>query len=190
MSEIATLNGEIVVPAEAMTLFGTTDAEVVIAEAAKRAKELAKVINQQQLYKIIGGKAHVYVEGWQLLGSMFGVFAVEEGEATPVTVEDVPGFKATVCAQMRDGAIVGRATAYCMRDEPNWKTREIHALAGMAQTRAASRALRGPLGFIMKLAGYDAVPAEEMRDAGDVAERLPIPDDPSVEKPKAKRGRK
>ena len=32
----------------------------------------------------------------------------------------------------------------------------------MAQTRATSKALRGPLGFIVHLAGFSATPAEEM----------------------------
>jgi hypothetical protein len=32
----------------------------------------------------------------------------------------------------------------------------------MAQTRAVSKALRGPLGFVVTLAGYEATPAEEM----------------------------
>lgn len=179
-------NGE--VPSEALSLFDTTDPQMVLIEAVKRADLMAEIVKERKLYKQIGEKAYVFVEGWQTLGSMCGVVAVEDGEAEPVEVEGVAGFKATYSA-MRNGIVVGRATAYCMRDEQRWKGAEIHALAGMAQTRAISRALRGPLGFIMKLAGYDAAPAEEMRDAGDVADRLPIPEDETVEKPKT-RGRK
>ena len=33
---------------------------------------------------------------------------------------------------------------------------------GMAQTRATSKALKGPLGFVISLAGYQTTPAEEM----------------------------
>jgi hypothetical protein len=37
----------------------------------------------------------------------------------------------------------------------------------MAQTRATSKALRQPLGFVMTLAGYSATPAEEMPRDGN-----------------------
>jgi hypothetical protein len=59
--------------------------------------------------------------------------------------------------------VLGIAENMCVRDEPTWKGREDYALRGMAQTRATSRALRIPLGFVMKLAGFEATSAEEMR---------------------------
>lgn len=49
-----------------------------------------------------------------------------------------------------------------MRDERTWKDRDDYALRSMAQTRATSKALRGPLGFIVTLAGFEATPSEEM----------------------------
>jgi hypothetical protein len=70
-------------------------------------------------------------------------------------------------AVTRNGEIVGRGTAYCMRDESKWASRPIHGLASMAQTRATSKALKGPLGFIVQLAGYATTPAEEMPDLPD-----------------------
>ena len=46
----------------------------------------------------------------------------------------------------------------------------------MAQTRATSKALRLPLGFVMTLAGLEATPAEEMpQDAAGATEK-PQPD--------------
>ena len=46
--------------------------------------------------------------------------------------------------------------------EKTWAGRDDYALRSMAQTRATSKAMRQPLGFIITLAGFDATPAEEM----------------------------
>lgn len=143
-------------------LFGATRPQDVVLRAREHAVALADVIQERKLFKVIGEKAHVYVEAWCLLGSMVGVFPVEDGDAEPVEVDGVKGFKASVKAMTLNGEVVGRATAYCMRDESLWKNRDIHALAAMAQTRATSRALRQPLGYIVQLAGYSATGAEEM----------------------------
>jgi len=165
---IDTVTGEIVPYGgpPAVTLFGTDDPDAVIVESTRHANALAKVVDERKLFTTIQGKRHVHVDGWTLLGSMMGVFPVEEGEAVPVEVDGVKGFKATVKAVTRSGETVGRATAYCMRDEDRWRGAKLHALASMAQTRATSKALKGPLGFIVKLAGFSPTPAEEM---GEVA---------------------
>lgn len=149
-----------------MTLFGTNDPEQVMEQATKVAQALAKAVRDQGLAVMIGGsrgREHVKVEGWTLLGSLLGVF--------PVTVWSRPledeqghqlGWEARVEAVTRDGAVVGAAEAECRNDESNWKNRDSYALRSMAQTRAASKALRMPLGFVMQLAGFEATPAEEM----------------------------
>ena len=96
---------------------------------------------------------------------MLGVFPALQGEAEPVEINGVQGFKATVNAVTRNGEVVGSATAFCMRDEKTWASRDTYAIASMAQTRATSKALRMPLGFIVTLAGYSATPAEEIPPA-------------------------
>lgn len=65
---------------------------------------------------------------------------------------------------MADGRVVGAADAMCVTAEGgNWGPRSTsNARRAMAQTRAMSRALRGPLGFVVTLAGYQATAAEEM----------------------------
>lgn len=143
------------------TLFGTSDPVKVIEGATRIATPLAGLVDKQQLFKMIGGKKHVLVEGWSLLGSMLGVF--------PVTVwtrklED--GWEARVEARTRDGAVIGAAEAECLRSESLWANRDDYALRSMAQTRATSKALRQPLGFVMQLAGFAATPAEEMPTGG------------------------
>ena len=143
-----------------VTLFRSDDPREVIARATDTANALAAVVRAKQLIVRIGQSEHVKVDGWTMLGTLVGVF--------PVCVwtrplEDEPfGFEARVEARTRSGEVVGAAEAQCDRSEANWKTRDSYALRSMAQTRATSKALRLPLGFVMTLAGFEATPAEEM----------------------------
>lgn len=163
--------GELLEVGPTANLFGTANPTEVVLRAKDAADALADVIKRRELYKVIGQKAHVYVEAWTLLGSMLGVFPVEDGHAEPVEIDGIAGFRATVKAVTKDGDVVGRATAYCMRDESKWKEKPLHQLAGMAQTRATGRALRMPLGFIVQLAGYDTTPLEEEFEPSDRPKR-------------------
>jgi hypothetical protein len=57
---------------------GASPTEVTIA-ATEAANALADVIRQRKLSQKIAGREHVRVEGWQTLGALVGVFAVEAG---------------------------------------------------------------------------------------------------------------
>jgi hypothetical protein len=158
------------VPSQTMTLFGTDDPVGMIEAATRSAEALAGVLEKQRLFKDIKGKRHVLVEGWTLLGSMLGVF--------PVCVwthklED--GWEARVEARTRNGDVVGAAEAECLRSEPRWKNADDYAIRSMAQTRATSKALRQPLGFVVELAGFNATPAEEMPSTANEPQRGSAP---------------
>lgn len=180
--------GEIVqaVPVEAAppsNLFNTDDPVEVIEKAANVADALKDVIVQRGLFVNVQGKPHVQVEGWQLLGSMLGVSAVCT-DTEPVD----GGFKATVEARTMDGRVVGRADALCTKHEKRgpWKNADDYARLSMAQTRATSKALKAPLGFVISLAGYATTPAEEMT----FAEPDPVREaKPAVDPVSAKRAR-
>jgi hypothetical protein len=156
------------------TLFGTTDPAAVIAAATAAAAPLAEVVRKQNLAVTIQGREHVKVEGWTLLGSMLGVFPVCAWSRPILKDGKEHGWEARVEARTRNGDLVGAAEAQCTRDENQWsfaptgrngqtqQPRDDYALRSMAQTRATSKALRQPLGFVMQLAGFDATPAEEM----------------------------
>jgi hypothetical protein len=144
-------------PPPAPGLFGTDDPNLVIARAVEISDVLKRVLHDKKLYASISGKEHVLVEGWALLGSLLGVF--------PVTVwtrklED--GWEARVEARTLDGRIVGAAESECLRAERKWANADDYAVRSMAQTRATSKALRQPLGFVMHLAGFETTPAEEI----------------------------
>jgi hypothetical protein len=142
-----------------VNLFGASHAVDVIIAATDIAGPLADLIRRRGLASAISGREYVRVEGWTLLGSMLGVFPIVEW-SRPVE----GGWEARVEARTRAGELVGAAEAECLRTERNWQSRDDFALRSMAQTRATSKALRLPLGFVMSLAGFEATPAEEMID--------------------------
>lgn len=138
------------------------DPAAFVASYIAVADELSRVVRSKNLAKRIGDKDHVLVEGWTMLGSMLGVFPVTVW-THPVEIDGQRvGWEARVEARTRDGATIGAAEAECLRSESMWSKRDDYALRSMAQTRATSKALRQPLGFVMTLAGLEATPAEEM----------------------------
>ena len=156
-TELATVDGEIIEQRAPITLFGTDDPTAVVDRASAVATALAKVIKERKLSSRISGRDHVNVEGWTLLGSMLGVFAEVEWSRQLDN-----GWEARAVARTLAGNVVGAAEAMCTRTEGSWRNRDEYALRSMAQTRAVSKALRLPLGFLMHLAGYSATPAEEV----------------------------
>ena len=162
------------------TLFGTDNPAEVVQRAAVVAKSLADLVRKQNLIVRIGQSDHVRVEGWTLLGSMLGVFPIVEWTRPVMVDEQKVGWEARVTAQTRGGEIVGSAEAECLRDERTWKSRDDYALRSMAQTRAVSKALRLPLGFVMQLAGFDPTPADEMPVYNAPPPRSAALDDPAV----------
>jgi hypothetical protein len=152
------------------TLFGTDNPAEVVRRSTAIATELARLVRQQKLVVRIGQSEHVKVEGWTLLGSQVGVFAVVEWTRPVLDTDGNPiGWEARVEARTLAGNVVSAAEAECLRDERTWQKRDDYALRSMAQTRAVSKALRLVLGFVMQLAGFDPTPADEMptRFGGD-----------------------
>ena len=130
----------------------------LIAEASGMADELAGMIKAQKLAVRIQGREYVQVEGWTTLAAMLGATARE------VSTEESAGiYIATVeLVRMVDGAVLSRASAECGEERP-WCMRPRYARRSMAQTRATGKACRLAFSWIMRLAGYEATPAEEMQ---------------------------
>ncbi len=145
---------------QSMTLFRSDEPDEIIDRATSTAGSLAKVIRSQKLAVKISGREHVRVEGWTLLGTLLGVFPYLVWSRPIENGDD--GWEARCEARTLDGRVVGSAEAMCSRSEKTWANRDDYALRSMAQTRATSKALRQPLGFVMALAGFEATPAEEM----------------------------
>jgi hypothetical protein len=123
---------------------------------------LAEPVRARHVVKI-GSTEHVRVEGWTMLGALLGVHPYLVWSRVVLDPENQTlGWEARVEARTITGQTVGSAEAECLYTEKNWSDRDDYALRSMAQTRATSKALRQPLGFVITLAGFDPTPAEEM----------------------------
>jgi hypothetical protein len=161
-------------PPPVPALLGETPTEV-IAHASEMAKALSDVIEQRKLFSMISGRKYVKVEGWTTLGAMLGVLP-REVSCAEREVDGHLEFEATIeLVRSRDGAVIGRASAICGRDEPTWKSRPRYALKSMAATRATGKAYRLAWSWIVALAGYEPTPAEEMPHETDAGEDRPRP---------------
>jgi hypothetical protein len=179
-AELVPIEGELVDPDERdstlpATLFGG-DPELALARIVKVADELSRTIRAQKLAVPIAGGEHVLVEGWTLLGTLLGVYPVLVWSRK---LDD--GWEARVEARTLDGRVVGAAESECLRTERRWAKADDYAVRSMAATRATSKALRQPLGFVMSLAGFDVTPVEELppNDEAQPAARAkegPIPE--------------
>jgi len=129
-------------------------------EAAAAFREIANTV---QLYAVVqGGSKHLTIEGYQAIGLLVGI------TATVIHTErDGDAWKATAEARrLSDGMVVGQADALCSRQERRWAKADDYAICSMASTRAQSRALRGVVAPIAKLAdpSLQTTAAEEMPD--------------------------
>lgn len=138
----------------------------VIKNAQVAADALMEIVRKKGLAKKLGGKKeHLEFEAWATVASFYNS-TIRGRDVEPVGEPNEKnmyfGFKAHAEIVNSDGDIIGGAEAYCMRDEPNWKTKPNFQLASMAQTRAGSKAARMVFSRVVVLAGFSPTPAEEM----------------------------
>ncbi len=132
----------------------------------KKALELAKVLQQyvkdNNLTSKIIGKEYVNVEGWQFAGTSLGIVPIMIS-CDQMESDKFIKYKATVELQrITNGQLIGRAFAICSTQEKSKQSFDEYAIASMAQTRAIGKAYRNCIGWMMKAAGYEATPSEEM----------------------------
>lgn len=141
---------------------------------AKMAEVLKRHVVGHKLYTNIRGKNYAHVEGWQFAGGLMGLFPLVAG------VENLSGgseikWKATVEITNKEGRVMSRGFAVCSSKEASKKSFDEYAILSMAQTRAVGKAYRNLVGWVMKLAGYEGTPSEEMHKVGET------PKDPQQE---------
>jgi hypothetical protein len=136
-------------------------------------------IKEQKLYTMIREKAYAHVEAWQMAGACFGLYPVVESCDDITTEPGVWKYRAVVAIMDRDNNVKGRGIAICSKAESRKSSFDEYAIASMAQTRAVGKAFRLLIGWVLKTAGYETTPAEEMDDYnryGDVPlDKLTIP---------------
>lgn len=127
---------------------------------------LKTYVVKNKLYTNIKGKNYAHVEGWQFAGGMMGLFP------KVVKVENLSSgneikWKAEVeIINAKTGQVATSGFALCSSKEGNKKNFDEYAILSMAQTRAIGKAYRNLVGWVMKLAGYEATPSEEMHKVG------------------------
>lgn len=144
------------------------------------ATNLKDLIVQNKLFTQIKGKNYVNVEGWQIAGAFTGTFPIVESVEN-LSEGTTYKYRAEVSLRDKDNNKVGYGVAICTNKEPGKTNFDEYAVASMAQTRAVGKAYRMKIGWLLKVAGYETTPAEEM-DAvvADVVEK-PVENTPKLD---------
>ena len=155
----------------------------------KLSTELSQLIKEKGLSSNIQGKQFVNVEGWQFAGASLGLMPIIT-ETTDLTRRGTePGqveIKYMAKCEVRNitsGQLVATGVALCSNFERSKKGFDEYAILSMAQTRAIGKAYRNLLAWLMKAAGFEATPAEEMDFADAKADTRAVKEEPT-KKPK------
>lgn len=130
------------------------------AEVVKMASVLKDYVVKQKLYTNIKGRNYAHVDGWQFAGFLTGMNAIVEEPKNLSTDKEVK-WSATAKIYLND-KVVGAGFALCSNKETIKKGFDEYAIMSMAQTRAIGKSYRNKIGWVMKLAGYESTPAEEV----------------------------
>lgn len=168
MGGLEMANGEIAVAENQQppTLLHETNPVLILEESKAIANALADIIKEKKLYSTINGKDYVHVEGWTTLGALVKVFPILDWSKRLDREDGEVIYESRVIAQTLQGEIIGIGEALASgkettpRGNPKWT--DEYAIKSMSITRATSKALRIPLGWVMTLAGYSGTPFEEM----------------------------
>ena len=190
---LATVDAELIAKPEP-TLTVARPPEVVLREAQEAARALAEVIAGKKRKLILNGEQYLEFEDWATVGRFYGVTAKAVGVEWVDLGEHGTGFHAKAQAVNGAGQVISAAEAWCLDSEPSWAHKPIYQLASMAQTRAAAKALRMVLSWVVVLAGFRPTPVEEMELGASkppikMPERQsarpadPAPDEPPAETP-------
>jgi hypothetical protein len=148
-------------------------------DAAKaKAKTFVDIVEQQELFTMIGPSKHLNHEAWETIAAGYGLTAAVDKttyhwkkDSEEDNGDELFMVEAHAVVLDREGTIRGGAVASCGRDEPNWATKPVHQVASMAGTRASAKALRLMLSWVVEIAGYEPTPSEEIVDKKPRAER-------------------
>lgn len=149
---------------------------------ARMATVLKQHVVKQELYSNIKGKNYAHVEGWQFAGGLLGLYPIIAYVKNFSSGAETKWFAKTEIIDIKNGKVVGRGFALCSSKESTKKSFDEYAILSMAQTRSIGKAYRNLIGWVMKMAGYEGTPSEEMHKVGET------PVDPIAQAPQAKKG--
>ncbi len=131
-------------------------------EAMKVAEELQRFVKEKNLTVNIKGKQYPLVESWQFAGSQLGLYPILTEVKDLTTGQEVKYMATVEIRRISNDQLVSRGIAVCSNKEGSKRAFDEYAILSMAQTRAEGKAFRMLLGWLMKAAGFEATPADEM----------------------------
>ena len=138
------------------------------------AQVLKNHIIKNKLYVAIRNKNYVEVEGWQFAGGLMGLYPRVASVENISTANEIKWKAEVELVRLKDDKVVSRGFAICSKKETKKKDFDEYAILSMAQTRATGKAYRNLIGWVMKLAGYEATPSDEMSKMGEETKTPPI----------------
>lgn len=156
--------------------------ETLIKEASLCAEALMRVVKKNGWAINFGGKKdHLWFEAWAFLATMYRVTPrIVPGMTKLMEIGGVVGYEAEAEAfHVPSQTIISTGNAMCLNDEENWGLRPkyegrgpdrkkigdvavpLFQLRSMAETRAMSKALKGPFSWVVAMAGFAPSTAEE-----------------------------
>lgn len=166
-------------------------------EVVSIAKEINKYVDTNSLSVKIQGKQYVMVEGWQFTASLLGLVGMIEEYKNESSYDEVTFkwvkkygqntvnkehktqkykyFAKAVFKNTMTDKIVGQGFAMCSNEEQEKHTFDEYSILSMAQTRAIGKAARMAFSFIIKAAGYEPTPAEEMDEQKEPKDDTSLP---------------
>lgn len=123
-------------------------------------------IVKNKLYTNISGKNYAHVEGWQFAGGLMGLFPRVSKIENLSSGTEYKWLVTVEIVNTKDSSVVSQGFALCSNKENKKAKFDEYAVLSMAQTRAIGKAYRNLLGWVMKLAGMESTPSEEMSKIG------------------------
>ena len=125
---------------------------------------LKKHIVKHGLYTPIGDKKYVNVEGWQFAGGLLGLTPRVKRTENLSTDSEKKWLAEVEVVNLKNDQVVATGMAICSNKESKRKNADEYVILSMAQTRAIGKAYRNVIAWVIKTAGYEGTPAEEMSE--------------------------
>lgn len=142
-------------------------------QAIEVASILQRFVKEKKLTANIKGKDYPLVEAWAFAGSQLGLYPIVQFVQDQSNERETKYLAEVHIYRYSDNLMVGKGIAVCSNKEANKRQWDEYAICSMAQTRATGKAFRNLLSWIMKAAGFEATPAEEMDFSKPVTDEYP-----------------
>jgi hypothetical protein len=131
-------------------------------QAMQVAEILQRFVKEKKLTANIKGKEYPLVEAWCYAGSQLGLYPLLIDLKDQSDEKQIKYYAAVQIRRISDDKVMSMGVAVCSNKEASKRAFDEYAICSMAQTRAEGKAFRMLLSWIMKAAGFEATPAEEM----------------------------